>query len=337
MTLRFSTRSRSFILVTALAALAIACGDDASSPAGPRDSATSSAGEASPGGSSNDAGPSDGGVPTGSGIVENDFVAGGDRPVNVRVPDHYDPGVPLPLLILLHYYSAIGTREDNYFHMSAVANDRELIFAAPDGLEDVGGNQFWNATPACCNYGQIPVDDSAYLIGLVDEIANHVNVDPGRIYVVGHSNGGFMSYRMACDHAGRIAAIVSFAGAMFDDVTDCAASEPVSTLQIHGTLDNVISYNGGINSASGQPYPGALDSVADWSAFNGCDPTTTSGAPRDIDGAIVGHETTVTTSTGCDAGTTAELWTIVGGAHVPPTLAPDFSEQVIDWLLLRSK
>lgn len=270
-------------------------------------------------------------------MVENDFVAGGDRPVNVRIPDSYDPDVPTPLLILLHYYGAIGTRQDNYFGMSAVADDKDLIFAAPDGLEDADGNQFWNATPACCNFGQVSVDDSAYLMGLVDEIAERVNVDPGRVYFVGHSSGGFMSYRMACDYPGRIAAIVSLAGAMFDDVADCDASEPVSALQIHGTLDKVIIYDGGIHSGSGHPYPGAMESVADWSVFNGCDPTTTGGAPRDIDGGILGDETIVDTHPGCDEGTTAELWTIVGGEHVPPSLADDFSEQVIDWLLLRSK
>lgn len=127
MRLHFTARSPSFILVTPLAALTIACGDDAGSPGGAGDSGSSSVGGANPGGSSNDEGSSDGGAGTGGGMVENDFVAGGDRPVNVRVPDSYDPDTPTPLLILLHYYGAIGTRQDNYFGMSAVADDKDLI------------------------------------------------------------------------------------------------------------------------------------------------------------------------------------------------------------------
>ena len=65
-----------------------------------------------------------------------------------------------------------------------------------------------------------------------------MNVDPYRIYVAGHSNGGFMSYRLACTHADRIAAIVSLAGATFDTPADCSPTEPVAVLQIHGTADD---------------------------------------------------------------------------------------------------
>ena len=49
-----------------------------------------------------------------------------------------------------------------------------------------------------------------------------------------------MAHRMACDHADAIAAIVSIAGATFLNPDDCAPSEPVSVLQVHGTNDAVI-------------------------------------------------------------------------------------------------
>src|SRR5205085_1985187 len=77
------------------------------------------------------------------------------------------------------------------------------------------------------------------------------SVDPRRIFVVGHSNGGFMAYRMACDHSDTVAAIVSVAGAMYDDARKCRAAHPVSVLQVHGPPDNVIPYQGtGINGAN---------------------------------------------------------------------------------------
>jgi polyhydroxybutyrate depolymerase len=218
--------------------------------------------------------------------------------------------------------------------MSATADAKGVLFAAPDGLVDPAGNQYWDATDACCNFVGAEVDDSGYLMGLVDEIAAKVNVDPARIYFVGHSNGGFMSYRMACDHADRIAAIVSLAGAMHDDVADCEAAEPVSVLQIHGTLDDTILYDGGDNA--GNVYPGAAQTVADWAAFNGCDAASTPAGTHDIEATLAGDETTATEHVGCDAGTTAQLWTIEGGGHIP-NVADDFSAQVIDWLLLHAK
>jgi polyhydroxybutyrate depolymerase len=95
----------------------------------------------------------------------------------------------------------------------------------------LNGARFWNATDACCDVDASGVDDSSYLAGLINEIGSHVAVDPRRVFVVGHSNGAFMSYRMACDHADTIAAIVSLAGAPPADPAACRPTEPVAILR----------------------------------------------------------------------------------------------------------
>jgi len=268
-------------------------------------------------------------------MTTEDFVAGGDRPVNVLLPDGYDPQEPAPLLILLHGYGADSTIQDSYFVMSTAAAARGVVFAAPDGTIDEGEARFWNATDACCDFYASGVDDSTYLVDLIDEIGTRVNVDPNRVYVVGHSNGGFMAHRFACDHADRIAAIASLAGPTFENQGDCAATEPVSVLQIHGTADMDILYEGGVHGSSGVVYPGAVETVQRWAVVDGCDPTSSEGAPRDIEVNIEGAETTVQSYPGCD-GTAVDLWSIEGGEHVP-SLVEDFSAQVIDWLLAQSK
>ena len=140
------------------------------------------------------------------------------------------------------------------------------------GRSTATANRFWNATDACCNFDKAGVDDVAYLTGVIAEIQAKLSIDPKRIAFVGHSNGGFMSYRMACDRAGLVAAIVSLAGATFADPADCAPSEPVSVAQVHGTADDVIRYEGG--GINGVPYPGAEGTAETWATYDGCGETS---------------------------------------------------------------
>ena len=130
---------------------------------------------------------------------------GGARPVQLYVPTSYSDAKPAPLLILLHGYGAGGLIEDLYLNLRASAEKYGLLYAHPDGTTDKKGNKFWNATDACCDFDKTNVDDSKYLSGLVVEIEARYKVDPKRVYFIGHSNGAFMSYRMACEHADMVA------------------------------------------------------------------------------------------------------------------------------------
>ena len=142
-----------------------------------------------------------------SGVTFGDFTAGGNRPVVVYEPSSIRPDVPAPLLILLHGLGGNGNAQESYWQAKAAADRRGFLVAAPDGVRNR-----WNATDACCGGG---LDDSGYLRALVEEIETLANVDPDRIFFGGLSNGGFMSHRVACDHADKVAAIASQAGATF--------------------------------------------------------------------------------------------------------------------------
>jgi polyhydroxybutyrate depolymerase len=254
---------------------------------------------------------------------------GGSRPLSVHVPPSYDPCHPAPLVVMLHGYAADGAVEELYLALTAQADARGLLYAYPDGTLDVGGNRFWNATDACCNFYGSTVDDSTYLHDLIAEIGRHYNVDAKRVFLVGHANGGFMAYRMACDHADQIAAIASLSGAMYMDVARCQPTTSVAVLHIHGTADSSIPYNG---SAM---IPAATTTVGDWVTFDGCSSTAdTSAPPLDLDSTIAGAETTITRyASGCRG---AELWTIAGGTGVP-SLTASFQPAVIDFLLAHGK
>lgn len=236
-------------------------------------------------------------------------VFGGARPVALKVPKAYDASQSWPLLLVLHGYSATGFLQETLLGLTKLVEGHGVLLASPDGTIDAAGKQFWNATDACCDFGGTGVDDVAYLTGLIDEIGGVYNVDPRRIYLIGHSNGGFMSYRMACDRADRIAAIISLAGATNIDAAKCAPSEPVSVLEIHGDADDVVEYAGGTSlSSGGGPYPGAVTSTELWAGYDGCAKTRTEIAPLlDLDTRVAGPETKVERYDGCPTGLGVEL------------------------------
>ena len=266
---------------------------------------------------------------------------GGARPVSLYVPGGYT-GAPTPLVILLHGYGINGAEQDLYLGLRSVAESKTVLYAHPDGTVDPMGNRFWNATDACCDFYGSRVDDSTYLASLVTEIASRYAVDPKRVYFMGHSNGGFMSYRMACDHADVVAAIVSIAGSTWDDTSKCAPSAPVSVLQVHGTADAEVLYGGGAGAPwdggvlGGAAYPGATTTVADWATYDGCTtPPDTSQPNVDIDAAFPG--TTITRyAAGCHAGSEVDLWSIPGEGHVPG-FNPSFAPMAFDFLLAHGR
>jgi polyhydroxybutyrate depolymerase len=254
---------------------------------------------------------------------------GGDRPVAVHVPASYQDGHPVPLVLLLHGYGGTGANEEAYMQLAAEADLRGFLYAYPNGTIDVAGNRFWNATDACCDFFHTDVDDSAYLAGVIEEIESRYSVAPRQVYVIGHSNGAFMAYRMACDHADLISGIVSLAGATWDDPGRCKPSMPVSVLEIHGTLDTLVPFEGGV--LDGAPFPPVRTTVADWVTVDRC-VTDEPGASLDLDSAIPGDDTTTRHYGSCLAASSVDLWVIHGGDHIPP-LTDAFTPAVIGHLL----
>lgn len=256
--------------------------------------------------------------------------------IPLTVPDAYDAGVPTPLIVALHGYTSSGESHDRSWGISALADEYNFLTIAPDGeLEPEGDrNRYWNASSACCNFYGTEVDDSGYLRRIIDEVKAGYNVDEGRVYVIGHSNGGFMSYRMAYDHSDAIAAIASLAGANHVEARD-PPPYPVHVLQIHGTDDTTIAYRGG--EIREHRYPSAMGSVRRWAQYNGCDMSRTSREMRDLDASLPGHETGVLKmNRGCEDGGSAELWTISDGGHVP-VYSESYAEQIVEWLLAHPK
>jgi polyhydroxybutyrate depolymerase len=262
---------------------------------------------------------------------------GAGRPADVRVPSDYDPNVEYPLVVLLHGFGASGGVQNIYFGLSNQVTALGFILVIPDGTPNSNGERFWNATDACCDFEGQAVDDVGYIRGLIEEASANYRVDPRRVYMFGHSNGGFMSYRMACDAPDVVTAIASLAGSTYLDPADCASESPVSVLQIHGTADDVILYDGDTSDVGElvTGYPGAPESARRSAERAGCDvDAATAGAELDIDNSLDGAETSVLDyAVGCDRGVDAALWSINGGVHLPVVNRAAFSTAVLEWLL----
>ncbi len=254
------------------------------------------------------------------------LVVGGDRPVTVQFPAKLTK--PAPLMILLHSASSSGERQEKNTKLAAAATKAGMIFLAPDGTIGLDGRRVWNAAKACCQKPGIDIDDITYLNALIDEIALQLPVDQDHIYMVGHSNGGFMSIAFACT-TGRIAGVVSLAGAM-DSEQQCESEKPFSFLQIHGTDDSTIKFAGGVHNF--HPYTGAEETVNRIAKANGCKAspfTQIALKKKDFDRSIQGAETTIHTVEGCKAPTA--LWRITGGLH-SPKLPTNYAGQIIAFL-----
>ncbi len=149
-----------------------------------------------------------------------------------------------------------------------------------------------------------------------------------------------MAYRMACEHADQIAGIVSLAGAMYEDPSTCKPSAPVSVLQIHGTSDTEVLYDGfaGASSPGNGPYPSAATTTMDWATLDGCSLTADASSPNiDIDATIPGAETTVLRyDQGCQGGAEVDLWSIQNGPHVPD-VNMNFREGIVSFMLAHPK
>ena len=233
------------------------------------------------------------------------------RPAQIYLPKDWDGCKAYPLVVLLHGYSATGAIQNAYLGLSARVDSHGFVLIVPEGTKAPNGNQFWNATDACCDFYKQGIDDVAYIRGLIASATADLAIDPERVYLFGHSNGGFMSYRMACEASDVVTGIVSLAGAVTASESLCSPKRPVNVLQIHGTNDQTIGYNGG------PLFPSAPKAVERWRGLNGCKGAPTAMAAVDFDSAAAGAETTGQTWSDCAEGTQAGLWTMKASGHIP--------------------
>ena len=234
----------------------------------------------------------------------------------VHVPPELGANEKVPLIVILHGLGASSSTIERSSDIVAFARRKQIAWVAPDGSTDTIGRQYWNAGSTCCNFDESAVDHVSALRSLVERIVAERPIDPKRVYFVGHSNGGFMAHRIACELGDMVAGVASIAGAGPKPDEPCPASGSMRVLQIHGDLDEIVNINGGPLFADAR-YPSAVSAaqtVADWAKRYECKPAPKAAGNLDFDASLPGEETRVTRFEGCKRGA-VELWTVVGGDH----------------------
>ena len=180
----------------------------------------------------------------------------------IYIPDSYDSEIDYPLMFVFHGFGGIATQFINVADMRDLAESNNFIVVYPQGLDLGGTGSHWNCSnPSADNKSD--VDDIGFIENLIDQlIVDYPVIDSKRIYAAGYSNGGFMSYYLACNSK-KFAAIGSVAGTMLDDsYQSCNANFPTAMINIHGTNDFDVPYDGNTY------YPSIPEVVDWWKNFN---------------------------------------------------------------------
>jgi len=247
------------------------------------------------------------------------------RTASVYVPPTYSPSKPAPLVLVFHGGGGNAGNAQRTAQMKEQADRHGLIVAYPSGTGRFKDTLLtWNAW-TCCGYAMNNnVDDVGFVRELIAALKRRYSIDDKRIYATGLSNGGMLSYRLACELSGQIAAIAPVAGALNTD--SCAPKQPVSVLIFHGTEDQYVLYEGGVNK---KRFPGSepradrsvAHAFATWSRLDKCHPQP----PTQISEGV--RKTACINGTG---GTEVVLYTIEGQGHAWPGGQPGLRNGNVD-------
>ncbi|HEX8656680.1 MAG TPA: PHB depolymerase family esterase [Hymenobacter sp.] len=233
------------------------------------------------------------------------------RDYRLYVPAIYNRTTGLvPLLFNLHGYGSNNQQQEAYGDFRPIADTANFLVVHPNGTQDLLGNRNWNT------FGPrgSGVDDVAFISALIDSLALRYRLDADRIYSTGMSNGGFMSYELACQLSNRIAAIGSVTGSMIASrLNTCTPSRPVPVIEIHGTADRTVPYEGG----TGLNFVAIPTLLARWVQLNGCNPTA---VVTPIPDTTTPDESTAERQvwSGGRNGSVVEHYRIIGGGHTWP-------------------
>jgi polyhydroxybutyrate depolymerase len=239
--------------------------------------------------------------------INDAIIHGGlNRTYILYIPASYNAINATPLVINFHGYTSNSNAQMYYGDFRAIADTANFILVHPMGTLDGSNQPYWNS-----GWGGA-VDDIGFTNALIDSLSSQYNINQDRVYSTGMSNGGFMSYTLACSLSNRIAAIASVTGTMNTNQSlSCSPQHPVPVMEIHGTADGTVPYDGSTGMSS------IANTLNYWVGFN-----QTNSSP------VFTAVPNISTTDGCTAehyvyengtnGVEIEHYKIINGGHTWP-------------------
>ncbi len=179
------------------------------------------------------------------------------RKFRLYLPANYSEENPMPIVFNLHGLTSDPNQQQLYTRMNEVAEENGFIVCYPKGK-----NRAWNVN---FPFPSSKEDDVKFIATLIDTLSHKYAIDLNRVYACGFSNGGYMSYKLACELSDKIVAVAAVAGTFVpNQELACQPSRAVPILHIHGTADPIVRYKGSPVAIS------AEKTVEFWRTQNGC-------------------------------------------------------------------
>ena len=226
----------------------------------------------------------------------------------VYIPENYDHSIPSPILFVFHGFGGSNNFTMNSTGFNEIADQENFIVVYPQGSLILNLLAHWNVGGFTASSN---TDDVAFVDYLISSLSEMYNLNLDRVYATGMSNGGFMSFLLACQLSNEIAAIASVTGSMTTQtVNECNAQREVPILQIHGTNDPVVPYNGI------QEWNTPIDDVLDfWVINNQCSPNPIVNDLEDINNSNGITVQEIIYNNGLN-GSVVKHFKVNGGTHV---------------------
>lgn len=190
------------------------------------------------------------------------------RSYRIHVPKNYTNTRPVAVVLSFHGFTGTGEGMEKSSGFSELADTQDFLAVYPQGLRNaINGKYFW-ADVGPIDFG---VDDVLFVSDILNDLQAKYCVDAHRIYAMGFSNGGGLTYLLACRLAGRVASFGPMSANYYAIPGGCHPGRPVSILNIHGSADPLLPYNGTSENVNPDwPLPPVLQYLQAWATRDGC-------------------------------------------------------------------
>lgn len=173
--------------------------------------------------------------------------AGVEMEYELFVPTSYDASEATPLIVVLHGLGSSAQRVIRYEALTDLAEERGYIVVAPEGYNSRGW--YGSRGPGRASTRDEAANDPENLgelsemdvMNVLEITRRELNIDPDRIYLMGHSMGGGGTWYLGMKYSDLWAALGPVAPAIYTDPGDLAEHTHLPVIVLQGTDDELVS------------------------------------------------------------------------------------------------